>query len=356
MLRAAAACALALLSLPFAAAGKDGICILYANDVTRSFYFSGVTPTGALHPQLLDLPNWDAVRCGLDSGEDEDTMYIVPQGVGASPNMTIATVRTQPGGTATVSYAALGEVPGFEGVAPYTFMPVMHLDAKRAQMIALLEGLEGPGGGRSAGAVGRPLRDSGDLFLVVADVFPANGTVSRVRLDLTEQDARWGTGSLTGVSAFDGESFWVNLVGGAPGPIPTGQALYGFPLNGSALKPTVVPYGAGPNLAHLFYSQAQQGLLAVVDNGGSALSRFSPPSPVFTPIFAWNLSGGEQDEGLYDVSPDGSKLLSVLVDKNGEHPVLSIVDLVALKELTRIPLQDFPDTLSLVDVNWCNVD
>jgi hypothetical protein len=93
----------------------------------------------------------------------------------------------------------------------------------------------------------------------------------------------------------------------------------------------------------------------VVDNGGSALSRFSPPSPVFTPIFAWNLSGGEQDEGLYDVSPDGSKLLSVLVDKNGEHPVLSIVDLVALKELTRIPLLDFPESMTMVDVNWCNV-
>ena len=173
-------------------------------------------------------------------------------------------------------------------------------------------------------------------------------------LDLTEQDARWGTGSLTGVSAFDGQSFWLNLVGGE-GPIPSGQALYGFPLNGSALKPTVVPYGTGPNLAHLFYSQAQQGLLAVVDNGGSALARFSPPSPAFAPIFAWNLTGGEQDEGLYDVSPDGSKLLSVLVDRNGEHPVLSIVDLVALKELRRVPLQGFPDTMSLVDVNWCNV-
>ena len=349
MRTAIAAGALALLFLLPTAASKDGICILYADDNTKSFYFSGVTPAGALHPQLLNLPTWDAVRCGLDSGEDEDTMYIVPQGVGASPNMTIATVRTQPGGTAAVTYAALGEVPGFEGVAPYTFMPVMHLDPKRGQMIAVLEGVEGP---PPAASPRRPLRDPGDLFLVIADVFPANGTVSRVWLDLSEQDARWGTGSLTGVSAFDGQSFWLNLVGGE-GPIPSGQALYGFPLNGSAR--TVVPYGAAPNLAHLFYSQAQQGLLAVVDNGGSALARFSPPSPAFAPIFAWNLTGGEQDEGLYDVSPDGSKLLSVLVDRNGEHPVLSIVDLVALKELRRVPLQGFPDTMSLVDVNWCNV-
>ena len=88
MLRIAVAGTLALLSL-LATASKDGICILYADDNTRSFYFSGVTPTGALHPQLLNLPTWDAVLCGLDSGEDEDTMYIVPQGVGASPNMTL---------------------------------------------------------------------------------------------------------------------------------------------------------------------------------------------------------------------------------------------------------------------------
>ena len=350
MLRVAAG-ALALLSLP-TTASKDGICILYADDNTRSFYFSGVTSTGALHPQLLNLPTWDAVLCGLDSGEDEDTMYIVPQGVGASPNMTIATVRTQPGGTASVSYAALGEVPGFEGVAPYTYMPVMHLDPKRGQMIALLEGVAAPPP-TAASPHRRPLKDLGDLFLVIADIFPANGTVSRVWLDLTEQDARWGSGSLTGVSAFDGQSFWVNLVGGEQGPIPTGQALYGFPLNGSAH--TVVPYGSAPNLAHLFYSQAQQGLLAVVDNGSSVLARFSPPSPAFAPLFAWNLTGGEQDEGLYDVSPDGSKLLSVLVDKNGEHPVLSIVDLVGLKEVRRVPLQGFPDSMSLVDVNWCNV-
>jgi hypothetical protein len=344
--------ALALVAfLPPAFAAKDGFCILYASDTTRSFYFSGVTPAGALHPQLLNLPDWDAVRCGLDSGEDEDTMFIVPQGVGASPNMTIATLRTQPAGTATVSYASLGTVPGFEGVAPYTFMPVLHLDAKRGQMIAALEGVESP---PPAGAPRRPLRDSGDLFLVIADVFPANGTVSRVWLDLTEQDARWGSGSITGVSAFDGQSFWLNLVGGTEDPIPSGQALYGFPLNGTT--PTVVPYGTQANLAHLFYSQARQGLLAVVDDGGSALARFSPhTSPVFTTIFTWNLTAGEQDEGLYDVSPDGSKLLSVLVDKNGENPVLSIVDLALLKELQRVPLKDFDNSMTLVDVNWCNV-
>ena len=329
-----------------AAAAADGICVLYASDNTRSFYFSGVTAAGALHPQLLDLADWDAVRCGLDAGEDEDTMYIVPQGVGASPNMTIATVRTQANGTATVSYAALGAVPGFEGVAPYTFMPVMHLDAKRGQMIGVLEGQNGPE------APGAPLRDPGDLFLVVADVFPSNGTVSRVWLDLSEQDLRWGTAVLSGVSAFDGASFWLNPIAGN---VPSGQGLYGFPINGSAA--TVVPYGAQTNLAHLFFSDAQKGLLAVIDNGvaHSVLARFSPPSPDFKPIFAWNITSDEQDYGLYDVSPDGSKLLSVLVDKNGEGPVLSIVDLVLLKEVKRIAIKGFQSSDTLVDVNWCNV-
>jgi hypothetical protein len=327
---------------------SDGICVLYADDNTRSFYFSGVTSSGALHPQLLNLPSWDAVLLGLDSGEDEDTMYIVPQGVGSSDNMTIATVRTQAAGAATVSYAALGQVPGFEGIAPFTYMPVMHLDAKRGQMIAALQGMSGP-----PPAAGSPLRDPGDLFLVIADVFPSNGSVSKVWLDLTEQDARWGGGVISGVSAFDGASFWLNPIGGN---VPSEQALYGFPLNGSAA--TVVPYGAQLNLAHLFFSEVQNGLLAVLDNGSGQplLARFSPPSPDFKTLFTWNLTAGEQSWGLYDVSPDGSKFLSVLVDKDGESPVLSIVDLALLKEVKRTAIQGFHSSDTLCDVNWCNVD
>jgi hypothetical protein len=329
---------------------QDGICVLYANDDTRSFYFSGVTVSGALNPQLLDFSNWDSVRCGLDSGENEDTIYIIPEGVGKNPNMTIATVHTQTNGTATISYSVLGQVPGFEGVAPYTFMPVVHLDKKRNQMIAALEGQSGPSQLLSPPA--SPLRDPGDLFLVIADVFPSNGTVSKVWLDLSEEDLRWGTASLSGVSAFDGYSFWLNPVGGNT---PSEQALYGFPINGTAT--TAVPYGNQLNLAHLFFSAAQSSLLAVLDNGDahSTLARFSPPSPEFIPIFSWNLTSNEQDYGLYDVSPDESKLLSVIVDKNGEGPILVIVDLVTLKEIQRIPIKDFQNSDTLVDVNWCNV-
>jgi hypothetical protein len=55
------------------------------------------------------------------------------------------------------------------------------------------------------------------------------------------------------------------------------------------------------------------------------------------------------------VSPDGSKLLSVLVDSSGLNPVLSIVDLTLLKEVGRIPIKGFNNGDSLVDVNWCNV-
>jgi hypothetical protein len=112
-----------------------------------------------------------------------------------------------------------------------------------------------------------------------------------------------------------------------------------------------------PNIAHLFYSNVQEGLLVVLDNGDgkSVLARFSPPSPTFKPIFSLNLTNGEQDEGLYDVSPDGSKLLSVLVDSSGLNPVLSIVDLTLLKEVGRIPIKGFNNGDSLVDVNWCNV-
>ena len=345
----------AAILLTAVAAVSDGICVLYANDATRSFYFSGVTAAGELHPQLLDLPSWDAVLCGLDAGEDEDTMYIVPIGVGANHNMTIATVRTQANGTAAVSYAVLGEVPGFAGVAQYTYMPMMHLDTKRSQMIATLVGQDGPppSAPRSAKrGPSSPVGDPGDLFLVIADVFPSNGTVSRVWLDLTEQDARWGAAAVSGVSAFDGTSFWLNPISGN---VPSGQALYGFPINGSAA--TVVPYGTQPNIAHLFYSNVQEGLLVVLDNGDgkSILARFSPPSPTFKPIFSWNLTNGEQDEGLYDVSPDGSKLLSVLVDSSGLNPVLSIVDLTLLKEVGRIPIKGFNNGDSLVDVNWCNV-
>lgn len=356
--------AAACLFLSFTAAVKDGICILYASDVTRSFYFSGVTPAGGMHPQLLDFANWDALRAGLDSGADEDVMYIVPEGLGPDGNMTIATVRTSANGTASVSYADLGEVPGFEGVAPYTFMPVMHLDAKRGQMIAALEGVSGPPPVMAATAARRraprrrpsaPLRvsDGGDLFLVIADVIPSNGTVSRVWLDLTEQDTRWGESSvLSGVSAFDGDLFWLNPVGGN---VPTFQALYGFPINGSAA--TVVPYGNQLNIAHLFFSQAQASLLAILSEGSSStLARVSPPSPDFARIFTWNFTANEQDWGTYDVSADGSKLLSVVVDKNGENPVLSIVDLVLLKEITRIRIQGFVSSDTVLDVNWCNVN
>jgi hypothetical protein len=206
----------------------------------------------------------------------------------------------------------------------------------------------------SARTRGGALRDPGDYFLVLADVFPANGTVSRVLVDLGSYDMRWGTGILSGVSALSTDAtYWINPVGGN---VPSEQAVYGFPLNGSA--PVVVPYGADANLGHLFYSAAQGGLLAVTTDGKGAptLARFAPPpAPAFQPIFAWNTSGGLQDWGLYDVTPDGSKLLSVLVDAKGESPRLVVLDLVNLKELARVPLMGFGAQDTVCDVAWCNV-
>ena len=32
--------------------------------------------------QLLAFPQWDALLVGLAAGEDEDTLYVVPEGVG----------------------------------------------------------------------------------------------------------------------------------------------------------------------------------------------------------------------------------------------------------------------------------
>jgi hypothetical protein len=87
-----------------AVAAKDGVCVIYADDTQRSFFFSGVTAGGALHPQLLSFQAWDALLVGLAAGEDEDTLYVVPQGVGRNDKMTIATLRTTPGGTANVTY------------------------------------------------------------------------------------------------------------------------------------------------------------------------------------------------------------------------------------------------------------
>jgi hypothetical protein len=221
----------------------------------------------------------------------------------------------------------------------------MHLDTARGQIVAMLEGEQGP-----PPAVGDP----GDQFLVLADVFPANGTVSRVLVDLSAWDQRWGDGVITGVSALDGATatYWANTVGGA---VPSGQALYGFSINGSA--PVVVPYGAVVNVAHVFYSAARGGLLVVTtdDSGAPTLARFNPPSPVFTPVFSWNVTGGLEDWGVYDVTPDGTKLLSVLVDKNGEHPRLAVLDLVNLQELARVPLQGFTTADTVCDISWCNV-
>ena len=341
-----------------ARAAKDGLCLIYASDATRSFYFSGVTPSGALNPQLLAFPQWDALLVGLAAGEDEDTLYVVPEGVGANPNMTIATLTTTANGTATVSYAPLGPVPGFDIPNAYTYMNTLHLDASRGQMVAMLEGTEGRPPAAAAAAAARgggSLRDPGDYFLVLADVFPANGTVSRVLVDLGSYDMRWGSGVLSGVSALSADAtYYVNPEGGN---VPSGQAVYGFPLNGSA--PVVVPFGADANLDHLFYSAAQGGLLAVTTDGKGAptLSRFAPPpAPAFTPIFAWNTSGGLQDWGVFDVTPDGSKLLSVLVDAQGESPRLVVLDLVNLKELARVPLKGFSSQDTLCDVAWCNVN
>lgn len=120
----------------------------------------------------------------------------------------------------------------------------------------------------------------------------------------------------------------------------------------------MIPYGAQDNVNHAFFSRAQQGLLVVGNHGDLSvmyIARVSPAAPFFTPIFTWSLAGGEQDFGLYDVSPDGTKLLAVLVDKNGENPVLSVVDLVLLKELKRIPIKGFGAADTVCDVNWCNV-
>ncbi len=347
---AAAAATAALLALPAPAASTpaagQGICVLYADDTLRSFFFASVSPNGTLAP-LLSLPAWDAVLVGLDAGEDDDTLYIVPQGVGASPNMTVATLHTSASGKASVSYAALGAVPAF--AAPFTYMNTLHLDAARGQMIATLVGMAGPPPASSSPS---SVLDPGDLFFVVADVFPGNGTVSRVWLDLSEYDMRWGEGVISGVSAFDGSSYWVNPVGGA---VPSGQALYGFPLNGSA--PTVVPYGPNLSLGHLFYSTAQQALLGVLEDaatGVPSLVRVSPPSPNFTTLFTW--PGSDSDWGTYDVSKDGSQLLAVLVDKDGNNPAVSVVSLLAgqVKEVSRTPLKDFPASKSVCDINFCS--
>ena len=329
-----------------ACAAKDGTCLLYASDATRSFYFSGVTAAGALHPQLLDFADWDALLLGLDAGEDEDTLYVVPTGVGADENMTIATITTAPNGTARVTYATLGAVPGYDIPGAYTYMPTMHLDTARGQMVALLQGMQNRPPAVRGGRVGDP----GDLFLVLADVFPANGTVARVLLDLGEQDMRWGSGVISGVSAFNDGTYYVNPEGGE---VPSGQAIYAFPLNGSA--PIVTPYGAAANVAHLFYSEAQGGLLVITTNGQGAptLARFSPPSPTFAPIFSWDTAGGLQDWGLYDVTPDGTKLLSVLVDSKGLNPRLVVLDLVNLKELSRVSLQGFNSADTVCDIAWC---
>jgi hypothetical protein len=222
----------------------------------------------------------------------------------------------------------------------------MHLDEVRGQMVAMLEGTNGPP------PESRSVRDPGDLFLVLADIFPANGTVARVVVDLSELDMRWGGGAVSGVSALAVATYYVNAVGGN---VPSTQAVYGIPLNGSA--PIVVPYGADANLDHLFYSTARGELLVVTTDGAGApsLARFSPPSPVFTRVFSWNVTGGLQDFGLYDVSPDGSKMLSVLVNEKGLSPVLVVLDLVHLTELARIPLKGFSGSEAVCDISWCNV-
>jgi hypothetical protein len=351
----------------------EGICLLYANDADRSFFFSGVSPAGDLVPQLLSLPTWDALLVGLDAGEDDDVFYIVPQGVASSPNMTVATLRTAGNGTATISYATLGAVPGFS--APYVYMNTLHLDSSRNQMIATLVGVSGPPPDSSSPSSSSPaappsrsearnsrrraaaratsrVGDPGDLFFVVADVFPGNGTVATVRLDLSEDDMRWGDGVLSGVSAFDGVRYWVNPVGGQ---VPSGQALYGFPLNGSA--PTVIPYGPDLNLGHLFYSTALQALLGILEDGTTGiptLVRVSPPSANFTTLFTW--PGTDEDWGTYDVSKDGSHLVSVLVTKGGA-PSVSVVSLLGqIKEVSRIALKGFnPNGETVCDINFCNV-
>jgi hypothetical protein len=300
---------------------------------------------------------WDGTVPGLSAGEDEDTLYVLPEGIGSDRNMTIATLRTQPAGTANVTFAVLGQVPGF--VAPYTFMPTMHLDTTRGQMIAALQGRNGPP--PNATSPGSPLRDDGDLFLVIADIFPSNGTVARVLLNLTKQDTTWGPTAdvfANSVSAFepnaDGGLFWLNPDGKQ---VPSTAALYGFPLNGSAA--TVVPYGASPaNVDYLFFSSAQNGLLVVLDDGASqpSLARFSPPSPEFKTLYTWKLTDGEENLGQYDVSPDGTKFLLVLFDSNF-NPVVSIIDLQSMVEVKRVRLRDFdPNNNYLVDVNFCNVN
>jgi len=334
---------LAALALSQSVAAKGGICLLYTD--SRSYYFSGVSPAGDLAPLLLTMP-WGGVFVGLDAGEDDDTFYITPEGVGSNPNMTIATLRTNSSShTASVSYAALGAVPGYD--APVTYPLTLNLDASRSQMIAILVGADNLPPLQRARGVG----DVGDLFLVLADIFPANGSISRVWLDLSAQDMRWGDGGISGQSTLDGSGiYWVEAEGGN---VPSGQALYGFPLNGST--PAVVPIGAVLNLDHLFYSEAQGGMFAVFhDDTGyfPTLARFTPPSAKFETVFAW---GNVSDAGTYDVSTDGSLFLAVVFDTSF-NPFISIVNLKSFKEVSRIAIRGFSKNRDIIcDVNFCNL-
>ena len=53
------------------------------------------------------------------------------------------------------------------------------------------------------------------------------------------------------------------------------------------------------------------------------------------------------------MTPDGTKLLSVLVDSKGLNPRLVVLDLVNLKELSRVSLQGFNSADTVCDIAWC---
>lgn len=343
---------LTLVQVAAAVAATLDVCALYVNSKDE-FAIGAVLDDGNITSAQV-FKTWDEAMNGIDAGEEPNLFYVSPGFASrtkslrsrlskrahklAATTYSVASVKIANATSATTSYATLQPIKGYPGIPALT---AVNLDAARGQMIGSLERADELG------------------YFVIADVFPQNGTTSKVWVDFT---ATWKTWSFMkyGVSTYDFKRGIYYLDAG----LASTQNIVAFPLTGGNGKPAYTTVDDAWDIYTLKYSATRDSLVALVNNKATGELAYWEVSAAaaaaggakWSVLFSYPTGKDFSMElGQMELDPTQGSNVAVCtleIPPKGGFAV-SWVDLQAKKEIKRVVLAD-PLTL-LADLAWCNV-
>jgi hypothetical protein len=305
-------------------AGLPRVCTLYL-DETATFLFGAIESTGSI-TKLLSLPaNITAVMNGVDAGEGGNLFYVSPEVDGATNDGIMLTVDFT-NKTGTTYYSEVRAVPGYPGPSGYT---TMNLDPSRNQMIGALVGTV-------------------KEFFVIADVFPRNGTVSKVWADFSTEFKTWGY-LKTGCSAYDFNAQVYYVIAGTGKQ--QNETVVGMPLSGKAFTYSIED---GYDFISLRYSAYYKGLVALARDFSTtpeSMSYVRQEAGKWVRVFHYEAGVHYVGMAQTEIDAAGTTIVSALTD--GNSIILSYVDLTTGKESYRVKIAD--PKVAVADIAICAV-